>query len=78
MRFPTRPTPARLGWPDSPPPGSRPGLGHPCGFAVGKEGGSGMQGGGEGERAGFAASMDWMRWVKRRRGWVVLGGAWAR
>ncbi len=37
-----------------------------------------MQGGGEGERAGFAASMDWMRWVKRRRGWVVLEGAWAR
>jgi hypothetical protein len=29
MRFPSRPTPARLGWPDSPPPGSRPGLSHP-------------------------------------------------
>ena len=26
MRFPSRPPPARLGWPDSPPPGYRPGL----------------------------------------------------
>ena len=54
MRFPSRPTPARLGWPDSPPPGSRPGLGHPCCFAVGKEGGSGVRGGwGESGLCGF-------------------------
>ena len=46
MRFPSRPTPAHLGWPDSPPPGSRPGLSHPCDFAVGKEGGSGVRGAG--------------------------------